>query len=241
MFKKNLLMLSVCASLFIGCGGGGGSSTPTVEKYDAYNYLFNPIVLSEDKIAIKNIAYKKYEDGIQTINNKSAYVNIKNSDNKIDEYYLYNQAILTIEQYNQLISTEIASGQYVVISEEIKYTDYDDNSIDTYKRNLVIGDKIFTETQSDGSIWTCNLNKHYDIISVKDTINSFFGKEYSNSSKTYSDVIEETCTSSVTDEVHNAYFAKNIGFIFYVNKETLSSGVKEESFQIVDSHVLLTK
>ncbi|BAK73788.1 hypothetical protein [Arcobacter sp. L] len=242
MFKKESLILSCSVLLFVGCGGGGGgSSTPTIQKYDLYSYSLNPSVLSEDKISVENNTFTIYADNVQTIKYVDATVYNKNSSNKINEYEFHNNTISTIDQYNQLIASKTVFAEFEILTDVIKYTYFYDNSVEVITRNVAIGEKIISETDTDGSVWTCNLNKHYDTINVKDTINSFFGKEYSTSTKTYNDVIEEICVDSVSDEVLHSFLAKDIGLIFQLNTETLTTGVKEERFLVVDSHVLLTK
>lgn len=241
MKKRSLGILLLAATIFTGCGGGGGGSSSTT-TYDFYDYMFNPEVLENDKVVSSRYYEVSYLDGVEDYTNSNAQLEQKYDDDSIEEYRYMSSFITNTTDYHNYISSEIPSSQYDISETKIVEIDLSDSSQFDYKRNILIGDKIYEEITDTGSTFTCNLSKHYDSINIKDTIESFYNTtSYSSIDKTYSDVLEAICTDSLTDEENYIYFSKNVGFILGMYNETETSGQKENFIRYMTHNYVIDK
>ena len=234
MFKKNICLIAAFA-LFTGCV----QKDARLETQDLASYWFNAGNLNNNKIVINKNFTEQYNDGKKTSSyiDFNVYKKSKTDLNQIEQYSFFED--INKQNYKSMISNKSVDLKYNIFKNEIKEkSDIDEKQISSYKRNIKIKDKVIEESDIDGNVLVCTFTNYYEIMSIKDKVNEFFKSKYLIKDKNYNNVIELSCKDSYVDGEYHIYFAKGIGTVLFMRKDT-NEGSLEESFSILDTQTVL--
>jgi hypothetical protein len=229
MFKKNICLISILA-LFIGCS----QKEPSIKTYDLTTYWFNMKSLNNSKTLLSKSLIEEYNNGVKS-NEYPDFRVYKKSEadlNQIEVYTFFED--INEQNFKMRMLDKNIDLKYDILENEIKESFVPENQISSYKRYISLNDKVIEEKDFDKSIFACTFSNYYEKINIKDKINSFFNKKYSNLDKSYNDVMEFSCNDTSVDGEYYIFMAKDVGNIFFMRKDKIE-GSLEESFSILEN------
>ena len=234
MFKKNICAIAVLA-LFTGCV----QKDLSMNNYDLANHWFSIKNLNDNKIVLNKNFTEQYNDGSRT----SAYTDYNlykksSADSKEVEQYTFFEDI-NKQNYKTMLSNKSVDLKYNILENQIKEIFViDEKEISTYKRNIKIQDKVIEKSDIDGNVLTCSFSNYYENMNIKDKDNEYFKSKFSIKDKNYKNVLQLSCKDSYVDGEYHIYFAKDIGTVLFLRKDT-DDGSLEESFSILDTQTII--
>ena len=234
MFKKNIFAIVVLA-LFTSCV----QRDISINSYDLSNHWFNFKILNDNKIVLNKNFTEQYNNGLRTniYADFNLYKKSKIDLNQIEQYTFFED--INEQNYKTMMLNKSIDLKYNILVNQIKENFYvDEQQISSYKRNIKIKDKVIEESDIDGNVLVCTFTNYYEIMSIKDKVNEFFKSKYLIKDKNYNNVIELSCKDSYVDGEYHIYFAKGIGTVLFMRKDT-NEGSLEESFSILDTQTVL--